>query len=91
MDRLRLLTAASTRDHSERPPYWTSAAIGARLGIPEAEAEIALRAADREGLVFEEQDESLNVAADFNRQVWRLTDVGQKELYRLQDERRSDA
>lgn len=89
VDRFELLTAASTRDQNETPPYWTSAAIGARLGISEAGAESVLRAAERDGLIFEDQDESRDVPAGFNRQVWFLTDAGREELYRLQDERRA--
>jgi hypothetical protein len=87
MDRFRLLTAASVRDFKEELPFWTSAAIGARLGISEAEAESALRQAEREGLVAEEWDESVGVGADFNRQLWHLSDAGRTELRRLEDER----
>ena len=57
---------------------------------PPAEAERELRRAEHEGLVFEEIDESRNVRADFNRQVWLLTDPGREELRRLEDEPRAE-
>lgn len=88
IDRFQFLTGVSTRDANEERPYSTSAAIGERLGISEGEAEKLLRAAEREGLVVEEFDESRNVPKDFNRQVWHLSDAGRAELHRLEDEQR---
>jgi hypothetical protein len=61
MNRFELLTAVSTRDAKEEPPYSTSAAIGARLGLSELDAERELRQAEQDGLVVEEYDESRRV------------------------------
>jgi hypothetical protein len=89
MDRFRLITAVGVKDASDEPPYWTSAAIAARLGVSEAAAERALRDAERIGLVVEEYDESRNVSPDFNRQLWRFSDAGRAEFFRHQDEHRA--
>jgi hypothetical protein len=40
-------------------------------------------------LVVEEYDESRNVSPDFNRQLWRFSDAGRAEFFRLQDEHRA--
>jgi DNA-binding MarR family transcriptional regulator len=88
MDRYRLLEAIWNIGKDKTPPHFTSAAIGRRLGVGTDEAEAALRDAERAGLVVEEQDESLGVGRDFNRQLWRFSDAGRAEFYRLQDEQR---
>ena len=87
MDRLSLLTAVDVRRSLDEQS--TSATIAAKLGVPEAEAEAALREAEREDLVIEGQDESVSLPADSNRQRWWLSAAGRRELERLQDERRN--
>jgi DNA-binding PadR family transcriptional regulator len=56
---------------------------GTILDVTENETVQALRQAERDGLVHEETDESRNVAPDFNRQVWFLTDAGREKRDRL--------
>jgi DNA-binding IclR family transcriptional regulator len=79
MDRLSLLTAVSTKDQH------TTAAIASALGVTDSEADRALRELEREGLLVEDEDRSVNVGPDFNRQFWHLTQAGLHEKYRLED------
>lgn len=65
----------------------TGADVAARLCVGANEASAQLREAEREGLVFEDLDESLNVGADFNRQYWRLTSEGREVWERLDSQR----
>jgi DNA-binding MarR family transcriptional regulator len=65
----------------------TTAEVAARLAVDEADAARQLREAENAGLVFEEEDASVNVPPDFNRQVWFLTPEGHAELERLEVER----
>jgi Restriction endonuclease len=88
VDLFTLLTAITTRGQDEAAPYRTSTAIARRLSMSPAEVEAALRDAERQGLVVEEQDESHHVGADFDRQFWRLSDAGREEFRRLEDARR---
>jgi hypothetical protein len=87
MDTLKLLTAVGVREPTEEPSLPTTEMIAARLKVSEAEADSALRTAEREALVVEEVDESRGVWPEFNRHRWRLSDEGMQTLYRLQDER----
>jgi DNA-binding MarR family transcriptional regulator len=64
----------------------TTGEVAEELGVSVADAERQLGEAQRAGLIIEEEDLSVNVPADFNRQYWRLTEDGHKELYRLEDE-----
>jgi DNA-binding MarR family transcriptional regulator len=64
----------------------TPAHVAAQLHISEADAMSQLRDAEQAGLVGVEEDESLNVPADFQRLFLYLTDDGRAEMYRLQDE-----
>ena len=85
MDLFELLTAINRREYNEQPSFFTTAAISARLGVSASETEKALRQAEQDGWAVEEQDESVNVGPDFDRQLWHLSDAGREELYRLQD------
>jgi predicted transcriptional regulator len=77
IDSLALLEAADHRGQNTTPE------IAAILDVTESEAEQALRQAESDGLVHEETDESRNVAPDFNRQAWFLTDAGRDQRDRL--------
>jgi DNA-binding MarR family transcriptional regulator len=75
-----LLDAVNLRD------VRTTADVAARLNVDKAEAARQLREAEREGLVFEEFDQSTNMPADFDRQCWFLTKEGWDEWDRLDAE-----
>jgi len=77
IDLLALLEATDHRGQNTTPE------IAAILDVTENETVQALREAERDGLVHEETDESRNVAPDFNRQVWFLTDPGRERRDRL--------
>jgi DNA-binding MarR family transcriptional regulator len=77
IDPLALLEATDHRGQNTTPE------IAAILDVTENETVQALRQAERDGLVHEETDESRNVAPDFNRQVWFLTDAGREKRDRL--------
>jgi DNA-binding MarR family transcriptional regulator len=77
IDPLSLLEATDHRGQNTTPE------IAAILDVTENETLQALRQAERDGLVHEETDESRNVAPDFNRQVWFLTDEGREKRDRL--------
>jgi len=85
MDLYKLLTAVDTPEFGVNPPCATSASIAARLGVSAAEAETALRQAEQDGWVVEEQDESVNAGANLDGQLWHLSADGREELFRLQD------
>ena len=78
-----LLDAVNTKD------VRTTAHVAVALRVNELEARRQLHAAVREGLICEEQDESVNVPRDFDRQVWRLTEKGYAEWDRVDEERSS--
>jgi hypothetical protein len=77
IDPLALLEATDHRGQNTTPE------IAAILDVTENQAEQALRQAERDGLVHEDTDESRNVAPDFNRQGWFLTDAGREKRDRL--------
>ena len=60
--------------------------VAGELGVDPAEAAEELAAAELDGLVVWEVDESRNVPPDFDRRFVLLTQSGHVELYRLQDE-----
>jgi hypothetical protein len=66
----------------------TTADVATALGIAQQEAARQLRAAQQDGLVDEEIDESRNVPADFEPCFWYLTSQGIAEWDR-QDAQRS--
>lgn len=61
--------------------------VAEHLGTSDAEALKQLRAAVREGLVYEDEDGSIKVPADFDPQYSRLADDGRHEWERLDEER----
>lgn len=63
----------------------TTPTIAAALGVDDREAERALREAERETLVGEDQDRSINVPP-FDRQYWHITLPGLAEIHRLGDD-----
>ena len=77
IDPLALLEATDHRGQNTTPE------IAAILDVTENETVRALRQAERDGLVHEVTDESRNVAPDFNRQAWFLTDAGREKRDRL--------
>jgi DNA-binding MarR family transcriptional regulator len=77
IDPLALLEATDHRGQNTTPE------IAAILDVTENEAEQALRQAERDGFVYEETDESRNVAPDLHHQAWFLTDAGREEQDRL--------
>lgn len=64
----------------------TTADIAEQMSVDEAEVRRQLRAAEKEGLVTEEYDQSHNLPADADRQRWFLTVEGLKEWDRLDAE-----
>jgi DNA-binding MarR family transcriptional regulator len=76
-----LLDAVNTRDGH------TTADVAARLGESERDTLKQLREAARDGLVYEDFDESRNVPRDFNRQYWRLTEEGRAVWDKFDEER----
>lgn len=79
IDALDLLHAVNSKGQD------TTCEIAAALRVPDAEAEQVLRAAERGGLIKEEMDESHNVAPDFDRQRWQMTESGHAEMRRLEE------
>ena len=80
IDLLDLLWAVNTKGQHTTPT------IAAGLGVSEAETAQALRQAERDGWIMEDEDLSTNVPADFDRQFWHLTEPGMKEMHRLEHE-----
>ena len=80
IDLLDLLWAVTTKDQQTTPK------IAAALNFSEAEADAALRQAERDGWVKEDIDQSRNVPPDFDRQYWHITEQGQAEMWRLETE-----
>lgn len=79
MASLELLSAVNLRD------IRTVEDVASKLGVDPADAATELAAAERDGLVIWEVDESRNVPPDFDRRFVLLTQAGRTELYRLQD------
>ncbi len=79
MASLELLSAVNLRD------VRTVEDVASELGVDPADAATELAAAERDGLVIWEVDESRNVPPDFDRRFVLLTQAGRTELYRLQD------
>ena len=78
VDRLRLLAAVNML----APP--STRAVAQRLSVSRDEAESALRAAERVHLVAKDQlTSSLAGAAGAGRHLWRLSEQGRTEMYRL--------
>jgi hypothetical protein len=80
MASLELLSAVNL------PDVRTVNDVAGALGVDPAEADEELAAAELDGLVVWEVDESRNVPPDFDRRFVLLTQAGHVELYRLQDE-----
>jgi predicted ArsR family transcriptional regulator len=76
-----LLNAVNTKD------IRTTADVAKAVGISKQEAARQLRAAQQDGLVDEEIDESHRVPADFERCFWYLTSQGIAEWDRLDEQR----
>jgi DNA-binding MarR family transcriptional regulator len=76
---LELLSAVNLRD------VRTLDDVADELGVDPAEAAEELAAAELEGFVVWEADESRDVPPDFDRRFVLLTQAGHVELYRLQD------
>ena len=80
MSRLQLLAAVNTRN------VRTTGEVARKLATTESRTSCFLRDAQRSGFVAEEQDQSVFVPPDFDRQFWHLTEAGRHEMYRLEDE-----
>jgi hypothetical protein len=77
VDRLRLLAAVNM----VAPP--STPAVARRLAVPRDEAHSALTEAERVHLVAQQLDSARATPAGIGRRVWRLSEQGRAEMYRL--------
>jgi hypothetical protein len=77
VDRLRLLTAVNML----APP--STPAVARRLAVSRDEAHSALTEAERVQLVAQQRESARTTPAGIGRRVWRLSEEGRAELYRL--------